>query len=240
MRVGRIASGAWLCLALAVFGGAILVIFFRAAHRATGSSAARDPLGVPSRSLKLAALNLHGESSLPDATARLVRQDDPDFLFLHEVRGKDIRQLQKDLGSAFVAAAYYPLQNLPSAAVEIGDAILAKAPLADARPIPNHMSGAAGVWASATIDGRRFFVASLRLSEHASDELSNFVKAWKSLHEPPIIAAADSAPSRMPEIHPLTQVAEDPTWLLSNDWRPQGPHRDDPVHRLTVGPSQSR
>ena len=45
----------------------------------------------------------------------------------------------------------FPLQDVPDADNEIGIVIFSKHPLADARPIPNHMKGACGVWASTII-----------------------------------------------------------------------------------------
>ena len=51
-----------------------------------------------------------------------------------------------------------------------------------------------GVWASSLVDGKRFEVACLRLSEMsgAGAEMENFRKAWESSSKPPILAVVES------------------------------------------------
>lgn len=229
----KIPSGVWLCLALVVFGGGMVLAFFRAARKATHPDISSVSFGVPSTPLRLMSLNANRDTQLPDSVAERIRKFDPDFLFLQETHGKSLPDLQRQLGGKLVSIAYYPLQNVPLAENDIGSAILSKYPLEEGRPIPNHMNGACGVWASTIVENRRFYVASLRLSGKKQDELTNFAKAWESLGKPPMLAA-DGHDADSLELAGLLPQPEDRVWLFSADWTGSGAAPSESTHQIEV------
>jgi hypothetical protein len=233
MHSRRIPSGVWLCLALVVFGGGMVLAFFWAARKATHPDVSSVSFGVPSMPLRLVSWNVKREAQLADAVAEQIRRFDPDFLFLQETHGKALPDLQRQLGGKLVSITYYPLQNVPLADNDIGNAILSKYPLEEGRPIPNHMNGACGVWASTIVEKRRFYVACLRLSEKRQEELANFAKAWESLGKPPMVAAVERDADSL-EVTGLTWHAEDRIWLFSGDWIGSGATTSANAHRIEV------
>jgi hypothetical protein len=233
MHSRKIPSGVWLCLALVVFGGGMVLAFFWAARKATHPVASSASFGVPSTPLRLMSLNVKRESQLAESAADRVRQFDPDVLFLQETHGKALPELQRQLGGKLVSIAYYPLQNVPLADNDIGNAILSKYPLEEGRPIPNHMNGACGVWASTIVENRRFYVACLSLSGKKQEELANFSKAWESLGKPPMLVAVDHDADSL-EVTGLIGHPEDPTWLFSVDWIGSGAATSQGAHQIEV------
>ena len=240
MRFGKIYSGVWLCLAVLIFGGGVMFAFYRAAHDLTRPANSFASYGIPAKPLRLVSFNAKRQAHLPDEVIAEILRRDPDYVFLQETRGKMLPDLQHRLGEKYIATAYYPLQNLPDADNDIGIAILSKYPLEDGRPIPNHMNGACGVWASSLIDGKRFEVACLRPSEigGARSEMENFKKAWESSSKPPILAAVESGG----EWHmPAGFLSPDSAriWLFSKEWRATEPATVNGVHFAVIGSSES-
>ena len=212
--VRRIAPGVWLCVALGVFGAAVLSGFYIAAHHGDNPSPRSAAYGVPIGTIRCLSCNLHEVPPSP-ALAEQIRRLAPDIVFLQEVDGKQLPQLARELGQgAFTADAYYPAQNLESTTT--GNAILSRRPLYESRAIPNHMKGACGVWATTVIDDRKFYVACLRLSDNPETEMANFLKAWQALGSPPIIAAIEARGTMT--IDDLS-FAADSTIGHSNQWR---------------------
>ena len=232
---GKISSGVWLCLALLLFGGAMVAVFYRAARQFTSPSASRNAFQAPTQTLRLITFNVHRELRLPDKTATLIAAGDPDYLFLQEVHGKRLPEIQRQLGGKLSASTYYPLQNLPDADNDLGNAILSKYPLENGRPIPNHMKGACGVWAVSVVDGRRFYVACMRLSggqgDERAQEMKNFTKAWESQERPPIIAAVDGD---LPDIDELLRLDSQGKWLASNHWSGKKSKTQDEMDQIEV------
>jgi hypothetical protein len=232
MRAGKVPSGVWLCLALGLFGGGMVAVFFKAARHFTSPSAAsRATFDAPAKALRLSAFNLHRALRLPDDIATVLASDDPDYVFLQEVHGKQLAEIQRELGGKLVVSTYYPLQTLPDADTDLGNAILSKYPLEDGRPVPNHMNGACGVWAVSVVDGRRFYVACLRLSEstEGEKELGNLMKAWESLGKPPTVAALGAAMAGAP-----SAMDAEREWWMSEHWKGVGSKVQDDVHRINV------
>src|SRR4051812_27399840 len=235
MRSAKISTGVWLCFALGVFGGVMVAAFYRTAHDLTRPAGAAAT-GVPAQSLKLAVVNVHRRDGLPDATLDLIRAQAPDYVFLHDVRGHDLAEIQKRLGGNLTSQAYYPLQNVADAGTDVGNAILSTRPLEDARPIPNHVNGTSGLWASTLVDGRRFYVACMRLSDDdRKAELMNLTKAWESLGKPPLLAAVEAGELALPQVPGLAPVADDPIWVTSPEWLPQEPKPSTDLHRVAMG-----
>jgi hypothetical protein len=231
MRSGKVSSGVWLCLLIFIFGGGMTSAFYWAAHRATQPIIAGPDFAIPEKPLRLISLNLKRQG-LSDAMADQIRRIDPDVLFLQETRGTTLPEIQRRLGGSLIASAYFPLQNLPDADSDTGVAILSKCVLGESRPIPNHMSGACGVWASTVIDGRRFYVACLRLSESKDRmaEMTHFVKAWDSLGKPPMLSAVEGGNAiDAPEFN------GNPPWLISKVWTMTGAAGSGGVHSVQVG-----
>jgi endonuclease/exonuclease/phosphatase (EEP) superfamily protein YafD len=240
MRFGKISSGVWLCLAVLIFGGGVMFAFYRAAHDLTHPSNSASELGIPARPLRLASFNAKRQSHLLDEVIAEILRRNPDYLFLQETRGKTLPDLQHRLGEKYVATAYYPLQNLPDADNDVGIAILSKYPLEEGRPIPNHMNGACGVWASSLVDGKRFEVACLRPSETggAGAEMENFRKAWESLSKPPILAAVESG-GEWQTPPGFLSADSDRIWLFSKEWRTTEPATVNGVHFVVIDSSES-
>ena len=234
MRFGKISSGVWLCLALGVFATAVPLAFFRYARRGTDFAQSAVPIGVPARSLRVVSLNVDHERGISEQQISAIRESNPDYLFLQEIHGKSLGDLQRRLGGSLTGSAYYPLQNRPDAETDIGVAILSKFPLEESRPIPNHMKGACGVWAASVVDGRRFYVACLKLSPADSKaELGNFVKAWRSLGKPPILAAVEGKESES------TPLESDAIGLHSPEWAAEDVGNRDGMHTIEYGDKTS-
>jgi hypothetical protein len=221
MQSRKISSGVWLCLILFAFSGTVIGAFYIAAHHFTRSQTASGHYGIPSTSIRMVLIDLHGNEAIPGDIAKQIQGIDPGVVFLQQARGKSIPSLQLQLGVKFISTAYYPRQNLPDAQNEVGNIILSKSALEESRPIPNHMEGSCGVWASTVIDGNRFYLACLTLSDSAtqadarSKEIAHFLSAWNSLNRPPIIVAADSKISS--EDGSLLS-STDPAWAWSAEW----------------------
>ena len=240
MRFGKISSGVWLCLAVLIFGGGVMFAFYRAAHDLTRSANSSASYGVPAMPLRLASYNAKRQAHLPDEVIAEILRRDSDYVFLQETRGKMLPDLQHRMGEKYIATAYYPLQNLPDADNDIGIAILSKYPLEDGRPIPNHMNGACGVWASSLIDGKRFEVACLRPSETggAGAEMENFKKAWESSSKPPILAAVESG-GEWQTPPGFLSADSDRIWLFSKEWRVIETATVKGAHFVVIGSSES-
>ena len=225
MRPGKISSGVWLCLALGVFAAAVPLAFYGYARRVTDSAHSAVPIGVPTRSLRVVSLNVDHDRGISDRQISAIREDNPDYLFLQEIHGKSLGDLQRRLGGSLTGSAYYPLQNRPDAETDVGVAILSKFPLEESRPIPNHMNGACGVWAASVVDGRRFYVACLKLSDADSKaELGNFVKAWRSLDKPPILTAVQGKEGGAMPLESDSIGFHSPEWSAENEVNRDGMH----------------
>ena len=235
MRSGKISSGVWLCLALGVFTAAVPLAFYRYARRVTDSAHSAVPFGVPARTLRVVSLNVDRERGISDSQISAIQKGNPDYLFLQEIHGKSLGDLQRRLGGSLTGSAYYPLQNRADAETDVGVAILSKFPLEESRPIPNHMNGACGVWAASAVDGRRFYVACLKLSGADSKaETGNFVKAWISLDKPPILAAVEGKEgAAMP-------LESDSIGFHSPEWAAENAVDRDGTHLVEFGDRNSR
>src|SRR5258706_330359 len=189
----------------------------------------------PPRPLFPERISLLRELARPDNPPTVIAAGDPDYLFLQEVPGKRLPDIHRQLGGKLSASTYYPLQNLPDADNDLGNAILSKFPLENGRPIPNHMKGACGVWAVSVIDGRRFYVACMRRSGGQSDEraqeMKNLTKAWQSQERPPIIAAVDGD---LPDIDELLRLDSQGKWLASNHWSGKKSKTQDEMDQIEV------
>lgn len=230
MRSGKISSGVWLCLVLGLFALAVPLAFYRYARSLTNLSQSTIPIGVPSRPLNVISLNIRTEAGPTELQISRIRELDPDFVFLIEVHGKSLGNLQRQLGGRLTQSAYYPLQNRQEAETDVGVAILSKYPLREGRPIPNHMNGACGVWAVAEIEGRRFYVACLKISESGQQgtdpkaEMGNFRKAWTSLGKPPILAAVAGNVSNEFSLEKNAVGFHSPEWLATESDETEGLH----------------
>ena len=187
-------------------------------------------MGLPQPAMRFASLNMGRREKCTEEQTVLLRQMNPDILFLQEARGRSLPDLKMLIGTHLVATAWFPLQNLPDADNDIGVAILSKFPLADARPIPNHMKGACGVWGICKVEERSFYVACLRPSDSSdrTAELEHFVKAWSSLGRPPIVASIE--PLGADEIIGLQSQAEDPIWRFAPLWPITSAHVKAGIH----------
>ena len=94
------------------------------------------------------------------------------------------------------------------------------------------MDSACGVWASSEVDGKRFYVACLKISaagEHGSDakkEIENFQKAWISLGKPPIIAVVAG------NVTGELSLEKDATGFHSVEWTATETAESDGIHTL--------
>ena len=230
MRFGKISSGVWLCLALGVFAAAVPLAFYAYARSMTHAAHSTAPIGVPARSLRVISINVDRGDGISEKQSSAIRESDPDCLFLQGIHGKSLGDLQRRLGGRLNESAYYPLPHQPGAETDLGVAILSKFPLEEGRPIPNHMNGACGVWAASVVDGRRFYVACLKLSEaDANGELQNFVKAWDSLGKPPILAAVEGKREGAMMLEP------DSIGFHSSEWAVKNAGSRDGMHRVEMG-----
>jgi hypothetical protein len=159
----RSRRGILVCLGMFVFGAVVLWGLFQAPR--LRSPASPDlPWGRPARQVTVVSLDLGGGAGPIASLAGPVRQLDPDYVLVQNIRFDDVLPLAEALG---MARSYHP--NLfqradPRAKDTPGDLILSKHPLYDARPLALNPDprdpDLHGVESIAALDGVRFVVAS--------------------------------------------------------------------------------
>jgi len=185
---------------LLVFGGAFWVAMKWAARGAGSLPPASAVWGVPDRPIRFVSYNIrHGERGLPRIIDEISKLQ-PDFVLLQEVEREHLSTMTRDLRS--MPAVYHASENLAGGPrASWGNAILSRHRLYEGQSIPNPGGGGSfGVWATAAIDGKKFRVASVHLSDNR--ELTNLVKAWEDAGRPPIVLGGD-----------FNQVAIDNYWI---------------------------
>src|SRR5688572_6155595 len=173
---------------LVLFGGAFWVAMKWAARRAGSPPPASAVWGVPDRPLRFVSYNIrHGERGLPRIIDE-IRKLEPDFVLLQEVEREHLSTMTRELRS--MPAVYHASENLAGPRASWGNAILSRHRLYEGQSIPNPDGGASfGVWATAAIDGKKFRVACVHLSDNK--ELTNLVKAWEDAGRRPIVLGGE-------------------------------------------------
>jgi hypothetical protein len=155
--------GVLVCLAMFAFGGLVLWGLFLVPR--PKSPASPDlPWGRPTRPVKLVSLDFAGNAGLDDPLVKQVRDHDPDFVLVQNIRFDDVLPLADGLG---MARSYYPqlFQRADPRSKDMpGALLLSKHALYDAKPMvldPDpRRTEMRGVEAVAVVDGVRFVVAS--------------------------------------------------------------------------------
>jgi endonuclease/exonuclease/phosphatase family metal-dependent hydrolase len=193
----------WFFVFLALFAGAFWVLMRFAARGAGSAPPASAVWGVPDRPVRVVSYNiLHNQRGMGRVIEE-IRKLDADFVLLQEVEREHVSEMTRELGS--MPAVYHASENLAGGRASWGNAILSRHRLYEGRTIPNPGGGSFGVWATASIDGRKFRVACVHLSAtykfnlaHLEEsavnrykELSNLAKAWEDEGRPPIVIGGD-------------------------------------------------
>ena len=170
---------------LVVFGGAFWVAMKWAARGAGSPPPPSAAWGVPDRPLRFVSCNiLHGELGLPRVIDE-IRKLQPDFILLQKVEREHLSTMTRELRS--MPAVYHASENLAGPRASWGNAILSRHRLYEGQSIPNPGGGSFGIWATAAIDGKKFRVACVHLSDNK--DLTNLVKA--SEDAVPIVLGGD-------------------------------------------------
>ena len=150
-----------MCVALFALGGAVLWGLFQAPRNRPPASPPL-PWGAPARPLRFVSIDVGGQPGISDALVRQVRELDPDFVFVQNVRHDDALPLAEALGMTkhFHPALFQRAD--PRSKDAPGDMILSLHPLYDAGRIDLDTDvsrhDAHGVRAVAAIDGVRFVI----------------------------------------------------------------------------------
>ena len=150
------------CVALFALGGAVLWGLFQAPRNRAPASPAL-PWGTPARPLRFVSLDIGGQPGVSDALKRQVRELDPDYVLVQNIRHDDALPLAEALGMAkhFHPAMFQRAD--PRSKDGPGDLLLSLHPLYDAGRVDLDTdvsrNDAHGVRAVAAIDGVRFLVA---------------------------------------------------------------------------------
>jgi len=175
---------------LFVLGAAVIFLFSRSPYKFDLAPA--DAMwGKPDRPVN--AVILHGSLITPTEMSA-------DVVFARDVMGNALDTFASQLGMTQKprAEAFYPAQNLSEQPTS-GNAIFSRFPLYESRSIPNK-GGSFGVWAVAVVDGKKFMLASIVLSDQKDKELAMLKKAWIELGSPPMIIGGDFADGQSPRI----------------------------------------
>ena len=184
--VVKFRSGKWLVVSLFVLAGIVAAGFYYSAKQKIDPAPASAVWGKPSRALRVIVVDMHARTPL---TQEIISQ--VDVIFVRGMVGRDVDSLAKTLGMSQAPRPeiYYPGQNLDPNELE-GNAIFSRLPLYEGRSIPNK-GGSFGVWAVAVVDGQKFVLSSVSLSENAAKESAMLERAWHELGEPPMIGGGD-------------------------------------------------
>jgi endonuclease/exonuclease/phosphatase family metal-dependent hydrolase len=187
---------------LILFCGGFLTLLFlnRNYQRPPPASAVWSP---PDQPIRIVSYNiLHNQRGIDSVLAEIQKLK-PDVLFLQEVEKSDLSRMTEALGT--LPALYHASENLAGPHASWGNAILSRHPLYDAGSIPNPGGGSFGVWATLSINDRKFKLANVHLSatwkatpanliesgNNRWKELSNLVNAWEEAGSPPLIVGGD-------------------------------------------------
>ncbi len=187
---------------LTLLGGGFLGLLY--ANRRPAAAPARAVWSPPAKPVRVVSYNiLHSQRGIGRVVEE-VRRLNPDFVLLQEVEKRDLSQMTRELGM-LPPAVYHASENLAGPRASWGNAILSKHRLYEGGSIPNPGGGSFGVWATASIEDRKFVVACVHLAAtwkadpaHLIEsgnarwkELSNLVAAWHGRGSPPIVVGGD-------------------------------------------------
>jgi endonuclease/exonuclease/phosphatase family metal-dependent hydrolase len=182
-----------------------------AAATADLSGAAPPPpprvvVGVPDRPLRFVAYNIYHDYRGFEGTTAQVRKLDPpaDFVLLAEIEPQNVRRWAAALK---LPHTYYPLVGGgPGASPYYPDTvILSRHPLSDGRPLQTPDGRTFGLWAMATVDGKKFAVVAVHLwptfgidprhvaftAQMRNQQLNILIDAWQMAGSPPLVIGGD-------------------------------------------------
>ena len=169
-----------------------MAAFLVAARYRVNPSPAATPFGVPRAGLRVVDYQIDPAHPATDELARRFRELNVDVLLLHGIEARQLASFAATWADGRFAPsqAYYPAQDIVTPDLSYGSAILSRYPLYEARPIPNPMNSAIGVWAVGVADGQRFYLASAALSSSPEKDWSHLIKAWQAMGSPPLVLGA--------------------------------------------------
>jgi endonuclease/exonuclease/phosphatase family metal-dependent hydrolase len=153
-------------------------------------------IGVPDRPLRFMSWNIYKCNNGRDTVKAQFTTLQPDFVFVQELLVKDRHTLPAELGMHSVFAAH---KNFP----DEGIAILTKHRLDSVKTLFDDEGRAFALVADATVDLRRFTVASVHLTAMTSlrelsksdrqrrNQLDQLIAHWKSNGSAPIVIGGD-------------------------------------------------
>jgi hypothetical protein len=178
------------CLAMFALGGAVLWGLFQA-PRGRSPASPDLPWGVPVNPVGFVSLDFGGQPGVAPSLVKQVRDLDPDFVLVQNIRFDDVLPLAEALG---MERSYHPQlfqRPDPRSQDAAGDVLFSKHPLYDATPIvldpAAQQPDGRGVRAVAVVGGVRFVVAT---GVGATDDSRRaFEASWKQAGSPPTVLA---------------------------------------------------
>jgi hypothetical protein len=167
------------CLAMFALGGAVLWGLFLA-PRGRSPAAPDLPWGAPMQPLRFVSIEFGGQPGVRESLVQSVKDLDPDYVLVQNIRFDDVLPLAEALG---MARSFHPQlfqRPDPRSADAPGDLILSKHALYEAGPLvldpdPTH-THARGVKAVAATDQYRFIVAT---GVGATDDSLRALDDWR-------------------------------------------------------------
>jgi endonuclease/exonuclease/phosphatase family metal-dependent hydrolase len=164
---------------------------------------------VPNKPLRFVSYNIMGNERGIERVTHEIRKLKPDFVLLQEVAKRDVETMARELGdgaNAYQWTVYGPSTNILGGDAEWGNAILSKYPLYETDQCPHPDTGSFGVWGWAIVDGEKFMLASVHLtntwklwswnhwvetSAARYNELTGLLADWEEHERPPLIIGGD-------------------------------------------------
>jgi hypothetical protein len=190
----RSMRGALLVIVMFALGALVLWGLFLAPRATSPPAPAGIEWGMPDRPLRVVAYGV-AEGINVEALAGAIRPLKPDFVVLHHVESRDLPALATAMG---MTGSYHPnnyarSQNAGGRKSTWGTAILSGHPLYESAALTNEKTDDDfGVWVTAVVDGVKFVVAGVSLSDtQVQDERASFVSALLRRGRPPLILHGD-------------------------------------------------
>lgn len=147
--------------------------------------------GTPSRSLRIASIDLAYDTSKSHLVIDQIYKLKPDFVLLQRVTRHDAYELAQalDMRHGGKVQMFYSPSD-PASPEHPGNAILARWPLHQGRTMAKGHPRPFGIFAESIIDHRRFLLGSWHLSETSDDatrEVTAMLESWRRTGDLPLI-----------------------------------------------------